>query len=284
MYLALSTALKGRVGLFDEDGGEPVTTVFWCEIPISERASNDDSVDADRPRHNPPARSEGTVSFDMSRLNDIVETPDSGIGQSVRAAGGASTREPPHPGLVRNLSIERRGKVSQRPPALKALTAGAAASDMQPPGMILSPLTPDGVSRFTFDAKLTTTARHVVFVDDEQVLRRVVGRMLSTLGFTYDLLEDGDELFATLQKCADAGKVVRAVLLDIFMERSNGVDICSELIAHKQFGSIPVFAATSNALPADLKRYSDAGFQSTVLVKPYRLADLRRVLGDVAAE
>jgi hypothetical protein len=61
--------------------------------------------------------------------------------------------------------------------------------------------------------------RRVLLVDDEAVLRRLVGRMLDRLGVAYEALEDGAEVAGALTPEHDL------ILLDIVMKHSDGVQV-----------------------------------------------------------
>lgn len=112
---------------------------------------------------------------------------------------------------------------------------------------------------------------HVVVVDDEALIRRCVESQLRHLGVedvTY--LVDGDELDSHLRVRPTPPT---CVLLDIVMQRSNGVSVLRQLRQQPLWAELPVYAMTSNVEKED--QYMKAGF-SGLLGKPF-------VRGDVAA-
>jgi hypothetical protein len=64
---------------------------------------------------------------------------------------------------------------------------------------------------------------HVLVVDDEKVNRKVASRMLDRLGCTWDAIDDGDLVGPAL---AFSERAYDVILLDILMERSNGIEVC----------------------------------------------------------
>lgn len=110
---------------------------------------------------------------------------------------------------------------------------------------------------------------HVLAVDDEKLLRRMVGRFLESLSATCTLLSDGKELAAEL---ATLDTPPALVLLDIVLLRSDGSVVCKEL---RESGvTVPIYAMTGNA-----DRSSEATFQSRgfngLLSKPFSTHDVR---------
>lgn len=94
---------------------------------------------------------------------------------------------------------------------------------------------------------------YVIAVDDEKLLRKLIGRFLSRLGVHATLLEDGDELEAALAAHEAAGHEVCCVLLDIVMRRSDGADICRKVRANGV--TLPIYAMTGNADRTSAAKY-----------------------------
>jgi CheY-like chemotaxis protein len=149
-------------------------------------------------------------------------------------------------------------------------------------------------------AALVTTTMPVaidsaIVVDDESTLRRLAHRMLTKIGLSVEMLEDGSELAAALKP--DTG----LVLLDIVMKRSDGVQVgvlccingawdgvsphrcppggfvpgidafsitqvCSSLRAGG--ATLPIIAMTGNVDPGSVELFRRVGF-SGLLAKPF---------------
>jgi CheY-like chemotaxis protein len=160
----------------------------------------------------------------------------------------------------------------------------------------------------------------VLVVDDERAIRRLCQRMLERLGCTCVLLEDGDQVlnallssgyvpkdspYSTTQTPANITfQPFHAVLMDIMMVRSNGVDVVIDMRnsydntpvptpspSRTRAGSAdgfslaplspyrlpPFIAMTANTSLADITNYKRAGFVN-VLGKPFDLSALRSKL------
>lgn len=118
-----------------------------------------------------------------------------------------------------------------------------------------------------------TRGMHVLLVDDESTNRRLGARLLARLDCTWDLLEDGDQVLAFLQE--PGRRTIDAILLDIIMERSDGILVCRDLRAAGV--DIPIIAVTGTAGAEDLPRFQAAGFD-LVVSKPFNLQDIARAL------
>jgi CheY-like chemotaxis protein len=180
-----------------------------------------------------------------------------------------------------------------------------------------------GVTTINRRLSSSMAGMRVLVVDDERAIRRLCQRMLERLGCTCVLLEDGDQVMDTLlasgyvpkdgsalslnvpgSGSASGFQPFHAVLMDIMMVRSNGVDVVIDVLA--RFGSTPAatpasvekaggssdslsrpltiphapppfIAMTANTSLADITNYKRAGFVN-VLGKPFDLSALRTKL------
>lgn len=147
------------------------------------------------------------------------------------------------------------------------------------------------------------TQARVLAVDDDHTNRRLVQRMLAKAGCECVVLEDGDQVAASLvstgqldpSRAAAAGLIVGPrtplpespskaprpydiILLDIVMVRSDGVDICRRL---KLAGvSVPILAMTANTSERDVIEYRAAGFDKevTTVGKPFDVGVLAQAV------
>jgi len=107
---------------------------------------------------------------------------------------------------------------------------------------------------------------HMLVVDDIKVFRSLCGRFLHRLGCTFVVLEDGNEVEAAVADAVAAGKPYDGIMLDIFMPRMGGAEVCAALRA-KAF-HLPIIAMTSAASDEEKENYYDIGFD-VVLPKPF---------------
>lgn len=106
-------------------------------------------------------------------------------------------------------------------------------------------------------------------VDDERVNLRVASRFMKTCGLAFQTFEDG----ADLPK-PPLPSNVKAILLDIVMKRSDGVQVCRSL---RSGGCrVPIIAMTGNVSSGSIEQYKGSGFNG-VLSKPFTVGDIRRV-------
>lgn len=113
----------------------------------------------------------------------------------------------------------------------------------------------------------------VVVVDDEPMICRMVLQHLQRLGVPRRLsLDDGEDL---LEKLAMMEVAPSLILLDIVMQRSDGVTVLKALRSDPRWNDVPVYAMTSNVENVELFRKS--GFDG-LLGKPFGRRHLRQVL------
>jgi CheY-like chemotaxis protein len=105
-------------------------------------------------------------------------------------------------------------------------------------------------------------------VDDERVNLRVASRFMKTCGIPYETFEDGADLPKPLPSN------VKAILLDIVMKRSDGVQVCRAL---RSGGCrVPIIAMTGNVTRGSIEQYKASGFNG-VLSKPFTVEDVRQM-------
>ena len=120
---------------------------------------------------------------------------------------------------------------------------------------------------------------HALVVDDAEVNRELVQRMLELKGFTVDTAAGGREALERLRV-----RHYDVVLLDVTMPDISGLDVVRTLRAQPRDpawatpAAVPVLAITANTSAADRERARAAGMDD-VLAKPIALEDLTRTLG-----
>ncbi len=122
--------------------------------------------------------------------------------------------------------------------------------------------------------------RHCILVmDDEAVIRSVVGDMLSHLGYSVAFAADGAEAIALYEQAMASGQSFDGVIMDLSVEGGMGG---KEAIQQLKVIDPNVRAVVSSGYSHDpiLSHFKDYGFCG-VLDKPYKLSDLNQVLRDV---
>ncbi|MGH2654245.1 MAG: response regulator transcription factor [Actinomycetota bacterium] len=106
----------------------------------------------------------------------------------------------------------------------------------------------------------------VLVVDDEPAVREAVGRALRTEGYRVETASDGQ---AALETHAQFGP--DAMVLDILMPRTDGIDVCRSL--RRAGDRTPILMLTARDAVADRVEGLDAGADD-YLVKPFGLDEL----------
>jgi nitrogen-specific signal transduction histidine kinase/CheY-like chemotaxis protein len=115
-----------------------------------------------------------------------------------------------------------------------------------------------------------------VVMDDEQIVRDTIGRMLATFGYDVAAVENGSQAFDFLQKQISTGRAVAAMVLDLTVPGEMGGE---EAIApiRKLAPSMPVFVASGYADDPVMANPQAYGFTASIS-KPFGKAELARVL------
>lgn len=106
----------------------------------------------------------------------------------------------------------------------------------------------------------------ILVVDDDAALRRALKRVLVTNGFDVELAEDGDDALARLRT-----RSFDAVVLDVMMPGSDGIEICERLRAGGD--RLPVLMLTARHSVRDRVTGLEAGADD-YLVKPFANEEL----------
>ncbi|NTW35932.1 MAG: response regulator, partial [Syntrophobacteraceae bacterium] len=119
----------------------------------------------------------------------------------------------------------------------------------------------------------------ILVMDDEAVIRNVVGDMLSHLGFSVAFAVDGAEAIDIYQKAMSSGKTFDGVIMDLTVEGGMGG---KEAIQRLRVIDPNVKAVVSSGYSHDpiMSHFKEYGFCG-VLDKPYKLSDLNNVLSDL---
>lgn len=123
---------------------------------------------------------------------------------------------------------------------------------------------------------LPTTPAHLLVVEDDPVNQLVAGRMLESVGYTFDVARDGNEALEALPKTAYA-----AVLMDVQMPGMDGHEATAEIRRREREARdgrhIPILAMTANAMQGDRERALQAGMDDYIS-KPVKVDELRNAL------
>ncbi len=117
-----------------------------------------------------------------------------------------------------------------------------------------------------------THQRSVLIIEDNADNLLFAQYAVEHLGYRATAMKSGQGAVATAMTC-----LPDIILLDILLERINGIDVFRQLRKHEAIAHIPVIAVTALARPCDYESIMTAGF-SDYLLKPYMIDDLQRML------
>lgn len=119
---------------------------------------------------------------------------------------------------------------------------------------------------------MSTKAKMILVVEDDETLRLLATKQLAKLGFEGHAVADGSE-------AVEKASVVdySLILMDIQMPRMDGIEATSairQLESKKKNARVPIIAMTANP---DKQRCLDAGMDDFIF-KPVMLGQLRELL------
>jgi CheY-like chemotaxis protein len=106
----------------------------------------------------------------------------------------------------------------------------------------------------------------IAVVDDDEGVRRALGRLLRSLGYEAIAFVSGEEFLGSLP-----GRWPDCALMDLHLPGMNGIEILQSL--QKNFRVIPVIVMTGFNEPGTRKKCLAAG-AADYLTKPIEVADL----------
>ena len=119
--------------------------------------------------------------------------------------------------------------------------------------------------------------KRILVMDDEEIVRDVVGMMLDKLGYDVSLSEDGDKAIEQYTKAS--AESFDAVIVDLNVWGGmGGIEVCSRL--REIDPSVTCIASSGYPIDLEAMGLEKLGFKGAI-AKPYRLARLDSVLKDV---
>jgi signal transduction histidine kinase/CheY-like chemotaxis protein len=131
------------------------------------------------------------------------------------------------------------------------------------------PLHPSGTH--TVFPETPAQPRRILVAEDNVVNQKVAARMLEKLGYTCEVVSDGQQALAE-----SAGPQYDAILMDCQMPEMDGYE-ATRRIRQRDGANVPIIAMTANALAGDRERCLAAGMDD-YLAKPVQLKDLAEKL------
>ena len=122
------------------------------------------------------------------------------------------------------------------------------------------------------DLEKSEPNRGILVVDDDPLFRKLVKRMFSAKEFRIEEAANGFEAGAKIMKFMPA-----VVILDLFMEKMDGFDLCRQIKRNADTRQIKIIAVTGRTLPEIEKRIRQLGADA-YLEKPFEISELKECI------
>ncbi len=122
----------------------------------------------------------------------------------------------------------------------------------------------------------------ILLMDDEEIIREVVGELLTQLGYEPDFAKDGQEAIEKYIQAQREGKPFKAVIMDLTIPGGmGGKEALQKLL--KIDPEIKVIVSSGYSDDPIMTNYKQHGFKG-VIAKPYRLTELSKTLNQLLKE
>lgn len=119
-------------------------------------------------------------------------------------------------------------------------------------------------------------------MDDEEIIRTVVSKMLEQCGFEAECARDGDEMLALYTTAKDSGVPFDAVIIDLIITGGmGGKEAIKRLIEIDP--NITAIVSSGYSEDPVVSSFREFGFKG-VLSKPYAIAELSAALQKVTGK
>ena len=122
----------------------------------------------------------------------------------------------------------------------------------------------------------------ILVMDDEEMVRKVLERMLANLGYEAELARDGAEAIEKFSEAEKAGDKFAAVILDLTVPGGIGgkATMVKLLEIDPQVKAIVSSGYSDDPIMSDPQKYGFSG----VIAKPYKVMDLSKILHDIIGQ
>jgi len=125
----------------------------------------------------------------------------------------------------------------------------------------------------------TPPAGKALVMDDEEVIRDVVGQMLMRLGYEVETYDEGQQAIEAIEKAGKTGNPFKVAFLDLLNKKGmGGKETLAQML--KLAPRVKAIAISGFSNGSEINTLKQLGF-TAVLFKPFNLSDLKTVLEDI---
>jgi CheY-like chemotaxis protein len=117
---------------------------------------------------------------------------------------------------------------------------------------------------------MTTPSRRILFVDDEEIQRKTIKKMLVMLGYDVQLAKDANEALEISRK-----EKFSLIITDLMMPEIGGAQLCQQIREINETAVIYAFSGYLSELDSD--QLKDVGFDGH-LCKPVKIEVLKHAI------
>jgi len=117
---------------------------------------------------------------------------------------------------------------------------------------------------------MTTPSRRILFVDDEEIQRKTIKKMLIMLGYDVQLAKDANEALEISRK-----EKFSLIITDLMMPEIGGAQLCQQIREINETAVIYAFSGYLSELDSD--QLKDVGFDGH-LCKPVKIEVLKHAV------
>ena len=113
-------------------------------------------------------------------------------------------------------------------------------------------------------------------MDDEELVRRMLGRVLESFGYEVILVKDGTQAIEAFTRSLESGSTVAGMIFDLTIPGGmGGKEAIGEI--RKRSATVPVFVTTGYADDPVIANPHEYGFNGGI-AKPFTIQELSRLL------
>jgi two-component system cell cycle sensor histidine kinase/response regulator CckA len=125
-----------------------------------------------------------------------------------------------------------------------------------------------------------TAAPKILFMDDDELLRKLVANMMERIGYEAEFACNGEEAVEIYRRTREAGGTFAAVILDLTVKGGMGGDLAIKKLLEIDHGVQAVISSGYVESPL-IEYFSEYGFVGAI-TKPYRLEQMKTLLDRLA--